>query len=157
MVAIGFRANTSEINYVIIDGSVDNPQLLDKGKLRKPKAFELPDALSWYRKNLLELFTQYSVERCGIKTAEPFSRSMGAAAYQGSIIRANVEGVIMESAQSSGLRVIAGPFSVISSNIDSKKPKKYIGADEFRAIKEWEKLNQQYQEAVLAGVASLNN
>lgn len=155
MPAIGFRVTTAEINYVIMDGSCDKLELISSGKLRKPKALDLPEALTWYRNNLLGLFREYSITSCGIKIAEPMSRSMGASAYKGAVTRANIEGVIMEAAKHFGLEVVAGPLATISSLIESSKPKRYLKADEFRDISNWGDLNQNFREATLAGNAAL--
>lgn len=47
MPAIGFRVTTSEINYVILDNSCDEPNLIAFDKLRRPKALDLPEVLTW--------------------------------------------------------------------------------------------------------------
>ncbi len=87
--------------------------------------------------------------------AEPISRSMGASAYQGAITRANIEGVIMEVAKFSGKSVVAGPLATIASLIDLVKPKQCLKANESWGIEHWEDLNQNFKEAVLAGIAAL--
>jgi len=155
MPAIGIRAATSEIFYVIVDGSPDNPEIIIKDKLRKPKAFDLPDSLSWYRENLMGIFKEYSISACGIKVAEPFSRAKATTIPQGTIIRAHVEGVIMEAAKNFGLLVVIAPLATISSLIDTKSAKKYFKSDEFRGLSGWGNMNQQYKEATLAGIAAL--
>lgn len=155
MGAIGFRVTPTEIFYAVLEGDTNLPKIVLYEKIRMPKALDFPAALTWCRNNIIELFAEYKASACGIKMAEPLSRSMGAAAYKGSIIRANMEGILIESANYSGLKVVAGPYSSISSLIESKKPKKYIDADEFRSIEGWDQMNDKYKESILAGVAAL--
>lgn len=155
MSTIGFRVTTKEIFYAIIDGSIDNPEVITTAKMRFPASLNLPQALSWYRENIKSLLNEFKVEACGIKASEPISRSLGAAAKEGATKRANIEGVLMEVGASNGLPVICGSFNTIGSLIGSKKPKDYMTSQKFRGVSDWDDHNEKTKEAILAGVTAL--
>lgn len=155
MFTIGIRVETTQVNYVIIEGSVNNPKIKEKNKLKSPISYELHDSLVWYRKQIIAICEEFQIQACGIRTAEPFSRTKGAASKDGTTKRCNIEGVIIEAVASIGRKVFVGPNSTISSLINSKSAKKYLNAEDFRGIDNWTSLSDYIKEAALAGVAAL--
>lgn len=153
--AIGFRVTTSELFYSVVQGDTQDPELIINSKLKPPAAFTFPQVLAWYREQVIGLFHEYSIDACGIKMAEPISRTMGAAARDGAIKRNNIEGVLVETVTTSDKKVVYGNFSTISSLLDTKKPKGYLTKEDFRGIEKWSGLNQNYKESVLAAVSAL--
>lgn len=156
MSAIGIRSGTNEIFYVIISGNPDAPKIENFNKLRQPASFELPQTLHWYREQIIAICKEFNVNSCGIRTAEPIARAMGAAAKAGFIKRCNIEGVIIEAVSSIGIKIFVGPLTSISALLNSKSVKKYIYNDDFRSINQWQKLNENFKEAVFAGIAALS-
>lgn len=155
MNSIGFRAGSKEVFYIVVEGTTSNPKIITKGTLKHPIAFDMPDALCWYRNQISALCSEFSAAACGIRTAEPESGRMGGASKEGAAKRRNIEGVLMESTRSIGLKVVFGPLATISSLLATKGAKKYIGATDFRGMDGWEELNSNLQEAALAAVAAL--
>lgn len=153
--AIGFRVTTTEIFYSVVEGSSKEPKLVVNSKLKPPAAYDFPNVLAWYREQVAGLFHEYNVKACGIKMAEPISRSMGASAREGFIKRNNIEGVLVEIAASSGKKVVYGTFSTVSSLLGTKKSKGYMTKDDFRGIENWSTIGKNFKESVLAGVAAL--
>lgn len=156
MVSIGIRCSANEIFYAITDGSVEDPNLTEKNKIKAPASYSLPCSLAWFREQFLLIFQQYKIKAVCIRVTEPMARLQGGAAKEGFAHRCHIEGVIAETAASLGLPVIMGPMATLSSAMGTTGAKKYKEIDEFRGIKGWEKLNSNYREATLAAVAALS-
>ena len=152
LVSVGIRASTSEINYVIIEGSFANPKLITADKLREPISYSFSETLVYYRVQFLSLCKEYKINTCGIRTAEPLSRLKGSS--EGAIKRANIEGVMIEASASQGIKTIVGANSTFSPLLDVKSIKDLISAKEYKNLSKWTKLSQDFKEATLVAIAS---
>lgn len=153
MVSIGLRVGTSEINYTVFEGTFNRPKLVVNEKLRQPASYSVPEALSYYRNQMMSIIKEYKIVACGIRVAEPLSRFKGSS--EGSIKRANIEGVMMETFASLGIELRIGTNATFAPLFDVKSIKDLIDSDEFKGIKQWVKLNKDFKEASIAGIASL--
>lgn len=150
--AIGIRSTASEIFFVVVTGTTDLPSITAKNKLVHPVSYELPDALAWYREQIILVCREFEVSACGIRTTEPLAMSKGASFTR----RCNIEGVAMEAVASIGLKVCSGPIATISSLMGLKNARRCLDEGEFKGLPEWSKLSKNYKEAALASLAGLN-
>lgn len=154
MKAIGFRAGSREVHYAVIEGNSRAPTLVTIDKLAAPAAYTQPQMLVWYREQCQLLIDEFGTRAGGVKTAEPLSRSLGAAARRGATDRNNLEGVIMEAVAAKGCDCIVGSLATLSSKI-GERPGTCLDSERFQCIATWAKLNREKKEAVLAAVSAL--
>lgn len=153
MVSIGVRASTSEILYVIIEGTFDKPSLITADKLREPISYSFPETLVYYREQFLSLYKEYRINSCGIRTAEPLSRLKGSS--EGARKRTNIEGVMIEASASQGIKPLVGANSTFSPILDVKSMKDLISVNAYKNLNKWAKLSQDFKETTLVAIASL--
>jgi len=155
MVSIGVRCGSSEVYYIIIEGSIDEPNDLSHNKLKHPANLQMHEALAWYREQLHALLNEFNVQCCGLRTSEPIAKSMGASAREGAIKRNYLDSIVMEAVASKGLPLLHGPMATLSAALETPKAKKFLDDGDFRGIKVWGRLSKEYKEAALAGTAAL--
>lgn len=154
MSLMGIRATPSEIYYVIIDGSINEPSIILKDKLKHPLSYDLPQALTWYREQFSTLFDGYKVDSCAIKITEPIAMRISGA-DNSFVVRCNIEGVIIELASSKDIRVNSYLINKLSKALKINI-KETLRSDSFEKIKQWNGLNIYYREAILAGLAAFS-
>lgn len=153
MITLGLRVGTTDINYVVYSGTFAQPKLITNDKLRQPVSYDLPQALSYYRNQIIAICKEYKVNTCGIRIAEPVSRRNGC--NEGSIKRANIEGVMMETCSSLAIDLTVGVNATFSPVFNVKAIKELIDSKEFNGITQWGKLNKEFKEASIASLAAL--
>lgn len=148
MRAIGFRAEPDAINWAVVEGDPDSPQLLFHGKIASPAAFkDESKRLSHLRGQVLDKIATYTPDRAAVRYPESFRKS-------NCDPRIRVEGVILEACAASSIRVVSGAMRSISSRMGSKKAKGYLTSDDVRGL-EFPKKNPNYREAILVAVSAL--
>ena len=152
MSAIGVRSSTNEIHYAIIKGSVVEPELIQYNKLSFPKAYTPPQALSWIREQFGNIKHQFNIQSLFVRTIEPIARVSNKAIFE----RALIEGVLIEAANTFGIKVNYGPLATMSSLLETKAARHYMTADEFRGIDNWKKINEKYKEACISALCALS-
>lgn len=154
MRSIGIRVSTSEIYYSIFEVTADGIKLISHEKINEPAAYTFPQVLTYYRKHLESIVKEYKVSKCGIKIAEPMAGRMGQAATEGSKKRLQIEGVMIETANSIGMELIYGPFATFAPLLRIKKLIDFTDSNIFE-IPNWTKTNKNFKESSLAGVGVL--
>ena len=150
MRAIGFRATAEDVRWSVVEGTTDQPTLVDQGKIRPPRTYNTSQSLAYYREQVQVLVKRMSVDAGAVRHTEPKAR---AAARP----RARIEGVLEEALYSAGVRkLVCGPLATIGSAMRSRKPKAYLSADDLRGI-DLDSVSggPKSKEAVLAAVAAL--
>lgn len=151
MTSLGIRAETSAVNWAVVTGSTDEPVLVATETASAPVSYDEAGALGWFRNALAQLIETYSPEVVAIRSPETVR---GPSLQTSMHRRCRVEGVIMETAQSSGLKVVVGPLATISKNLGTRAAKHYLETTELRGI-DWSKHPKNRREAILAGASVL--
>lgn len=151
--AIGFRVEPGLIKWALVEGSPDAPILaVPPGKLTSPATYDEPQTLTFYRERVLLLLSQHSPDVVAVRYAETFGRqSVRDSDYR----RCRIEGVILEAANSRGLRVVTGALASISKNLGTKAAKHYLEGNDLRGL-DWSKYPaKNVREAILVAASAL--
>ena len=153
--AIGFRVEPSLVNWAFVEGSPEQPVLaLPPGKLTSPVSYDEPQALTSYRERVLLLLEEHSPDVVAVRYAETFGRQ---GVRESDYRRCRIEGVILEAANSKGVRVITGALASISKNLGTRAAKHYLQDDDLRGL-DWSKYPaKNMREAILVAVSALGN
>jgi Holliday junction resolvasome RuvABC endonuclease subunit len=149
--ALGFRAETSAVNWAVVEGSAEVPILTAADQAAAPATYDDPAALAWFREHVRHLIATYSPQVVAIRCPETVMR---AAALSSMYKRCRVEGVLMETAHSCGVAVVTGPLATISKNLGTKSAKKYLETDDLRGLN-WSKYPRKCREAILVAASAL--
>jgi hypothetical protein len=148
---LGIRAKPSEFTLAVYDTEVN--ALVNVEKVKIPKALEIPEALKYVRNTILDVLREYEVVSAGIRITEANSQHRN-------IRRIEIEGVIQEAFASSALSsYYVGQISNISSRIGipRKDFKRYVeGEVDCDLVENWESLDHDEREAVLAALGACN-
>src|SRR4051794_30362063 len=95
--AVGFRVEPTAVHYAVVEGTLENPVLLDDGRYGAPAAYDEAEALSWYRQRTRGLLEKHTPSLGAIKFME-------AVAGKGRVPRATeafrkrhrIEGVLLQ-------------------------------------------------------------
>ena len=150
---LGFRAEPASINWAVVEGDPNLPILVLAESLAAPASYTDPEALGWFRVQVHRLIDQFSPTLIAVRFPEAFVPSR---AKDSDRRRCRVEGVIIEGANSRGLRVHTGALATISKNLEtsSTKVKAYLEGKEFRRM-DWSNFPKNVREAILVGVSGL--
>jgi hypothetical protein len=151
MIALGLRAETSAINWAVVKGSTEEPILVAADSAAAPVAYDETSALTWFRKKFTQLVEMYSPNVVAIRYPETVMRPASQTSMHR---RCRVEGVLVEAAQSSGLKVVTGALATISKNLGTKAAKRYLETSELRGL-DWSKQPKNRKEAILAAASAL--
>lgn len=151
--ALGFRVEPQKVHWAAVDGSTDQPVLIDADTMPAPKAFGEPQALSWYRNEVIAIIERYRSNLAGIRDTEAAGPRRGVQSLQQ---RCRIEGVIIEVANARGLTIVSGRLATISANLGSRAAKKYLDTDEFRGI-DWSSKSSGIREAIMVAVSTLES
>jgi len=151
MITIGFRAEPSAVNWAVVEGTKETPIKIDAGTLTTPATYDEAAALKWFREKVTELVCGLKPEVAAVRYPETFLKSARQASLNQ---RCRVEGVIVETLQSLGLRVLTGSLATISKNLGSKAAKHYLDAPDLRGLN-WEKYRPNVKEAILVAASAL--
>ena len=116
-----------------------------------PATYDELSALVWFRTQVVHLIQTYSPQLAAVRYPETFMRSAHGSSNDK---RCRVEGVVIEAAQSCGIRALTGALATISKNLGSKSAKKYLETDELRGL-DWSKHPKNRREAILVAAAAL--
>jgi hypothetical protein len=107
-------------------------------------------ALSWYTNRIKLIIGRYKPAVAMIRTAESVARGGN---KEGSRRRLRLEGVLLQTVDSCGVKIGIGALATISGRLGSQA-KKYIESGEFRGL-DLSKIPRPSKEAVLVAVAAL--
>lgn len=148
--ALGFRAESSQIHWAIVEGTRPAPRLIAHDSAAAPVNLEEAAALSWYTNRIKLIIGRYKPAVAMIRTAESVARGGN---KEGSRRRLRLEGVLLQTVDSCGVKIGIGALATISGRLGSQA-KKYIESGEFRGL-DLSKIPRPSKEAVLVAVAAL--
>lgn len=151
MSAIGFRVEPTKVHYAVVTGTASAPTLVVADSLTPPKGWKEPEALQWYKGQLLALIDEHRPHTAMVRDAE----ASGFAKAQSLQDRCRIEGVIIETAHTKGAKVSSGRLKTISAGMGSKAAKKYLENDDLRGL-DWSEYDAKVREAILAATAGLD-
>lgn len=147
---IGFRSFPNGFSYVVLEGTQNEPEVIDADRFTCPKGASWPENLSWVRRQVAELCDRFELTGACIKTIEPI-------AMKKSKERLQIEAVLQEFLQSErGLLCTTRIKSQIKRDIDGfVEPARYLGrvleGDDY--LQQLNHLN--FQDACLVAIAEL--
>lgn len=148
--ALGFRTEAKKIHWAVVEGTQDAPILVAYDKAAAPVNLEEAPSLSWYRSRVEHIFQTYRPCVAAIRSAEPVARGSN---REGARRRLRIEGVLLQTIDSCGLKVTIGALAMISGKLGSQA-KKYIASGELRGL-DLSQIPDLSKEAVLVAVAAL--
>lgn len=144
MRVVGVRCEKDAIAYVVLDGSLQSPQLVDHDRVTMPE-IERPKQLGWLRKEIRELITRTDAGVLAYKAPETNARSKD-------LGRAECEGVLQEAALSKSLMPLKRIKRQIKADLAFPESARYLD----RAIPEnLASLPRNRHEAALAALSAL--
>lgn len=153
MKAVGFRAEKDHLHWAVVSGTVDRPIIEVHDRLRAPKVYDVAESLAWFRDNVRAIIEQHGPSIASIRFAETFlTRKPNALASM--YARARIEGVVIEAAQSMGLKVLVGSLTSISSRLGSRSAKVYVEAGDLRGL-DMSGINANRKEAIVTAASAL--
>lgn len=156
MRTFGFRAEKDKVFYAIVEGSQDEPVLLEHDKFSAPTSYSLPQQLSWYRNRVQTLIQRHSPSSVCVRQAETrIPRKPSVKALESMFTRAKIEGVLLEAVDNTNTDIHSGKMQNLASKLGSRSAKKYLENNNIRGV-DLEKIkNNSMKEAILAAIAVL--
>jgi hypothetical protein len=141
--------------YALVQGTKENPVLLEDDKFSAPLDYSDAEAMAFFRDRLLSIFKKHEPKTAFIRYGETFLPRKPAPNILASMFaRARVEGVILESAHSEGVKIVGASLAGISSKLESKRPRAYLGSGDLRGL-DLTGRPVARQEAILVAVSAL--
>jgi len=153
MRAIGFRVEKEAVHYAEVSGTQGSPVLDDHDKIRLQQGVDISEALALLRTHLCTLFEAQSPDVVGVRLADRPHRNANVMAM---LVRARVEGVVLEAAGAKGVPVLAGASTTLKSGLKTKTSlRDYVDGDEFRNVDLSSVRNAMSREAIVAAVSAM--
>jgi hypothetical protein len=149
--ALGFRAEAQQIHWAVVEGTQRDPILTAHDKAAAPVDLDEASALSWYSNRVRHVIDSYHPALAAVRSAEPVARG---GSREGSRRRLRIEGVLLQTINSCGLKATTGALAAISAKLRTKKAKKYVESGEFRGL-DLSQIPPFAREAILIAVAAL--
>jgi Holliday junction resolvasome RuvABC endonuclease subunit len=151
---IGFRVKAPSIYWAVVEGTKNNPVLVEHDIITPPEIYANYEAkqLSWCRVRILQILIENQPTIAAIRYPEPQSfRSPGPSLLQ----RARIEGVIIEAISSHKIEVVPQVLKTTSSLLESKSAKAYLSQHALRGL-DWSNIKPaERKEAILVAAAAL--
>ncbi len=148
--ALGFRAETHKVYWAVVEGTRNAPILVAHDNAAAPVNLGEASALSWYSSRVRHIVETYKPSVAMIRSAEPTARG---SRKEGPRLRLRIEGVLLQTIDSCGLKVTIGALATISGKLGTQA-KGYIESGELRGL-DLSRLPSYAKEAVLVAVAAL--
>lgn len=148
--ALGFRAETRKVYWAVVEGTRNAPILVAHDNAAAPVNLGEASALSWYSGRVRHIVETYKPSVAMIRSAEPTARG---SRKEGPRLRLRIEGVLLQTIDSCGLKVAIGALATISGKLGTQA-KGYIESGELRGM-DLSRLPSYAKEAVLVAVAAL--
>ena len=148
--ALGFRAETHKVYWAVVEGTRSAPILVAHDNAAAPVNLGEAPALSWYSSRVRHIVETYKPSVAMIRSAEPTARG---SRKEGPRLRLRIEGVLLQTIDSCGLKVTIGALATISGKLGTQA-KGYIESGELRGL-DLSRLPSYGKEAVLVAVAAL--
>ena len=155
--SIGFRVDPTAIHYAVVEGTPEDPVLLDDGRYPAPKTYDEAKALSWYRQRTINLLETHKPDASAIKFMENVAGRGRAPRITDSLRRRHrIEGVVLQLLDETRVSTLTGPFATVAASLGTRSAKAYLDKEELRGI-DWRRKSTNVKEAVLAAVAALSD
>lgn len=148
--ALGFRAEAKQIHWAVVEGTQRSPVLVAHDSAAAPVNLDEAPSLSWYHERVLLIFETYNPTVATIRSAEPIAPGSN---KEGAKRRLRIEGVLLQTMDSCGVRVTMGSLAMISGKLGSQA-KRYLDSGQLRGL-DLSELPLLLREAVLVAVAAL--
>lgn len=148
--ALGFRAETHKIYWAVVEGTRKAPILVAHDDAAAPVNLAEAPALSWYSGRVKHIVETYKPNAAMVRSPEPTAR---ASRKEGPRVRLRIEGVLLQTLDSCGLKATIGALATISGKLGTQA-KDYIESGELRGI-DLSGLASYAKEAILVAVAAL--
>jgi hypothetical protein len=148
--ALGFRAEAHKLYWAVVEGTQINPILVAYDSAAAPVNLAEGPALSWYSSRVRHIVETYKPNVSMIRSAEPTARS---SRREGPWLRSRIEGVLLQTIDSCGLKVSIGALATISGKLGTQA-KSYLESQELRGL-DLSTIPSYAKEAVLVAVAAL--
>lgn len=148
--AIGFRAEADKVHWAVVEGTKHSPILLGKGVATAPVGLSEAAALSWYANRVRLLIDANKPDAGMVRSVEPLARS---SRKEGPRQRLRIEGVLLQTMDSSGLSASTGALATITSSLGASA-KGFLESKECRGL-DLSNLHEYTREAVLVAVSAL--
>ncbi len=114
---LGIRVEPTCINWAVVEGQKDLPILVGADNAVAPATYDEGQSLSWYRDRMMLIMQQFEPAAVAVRYPEPRGRAAGSDAMRK---RVRIEGVVLESANTSGCRIMTGALVTISAHLKTK-------------------------------------
>lgn len=148
--ALGFRAETHKVYWAVVEGTRKAPILVAHDDAAAPVNLTEAPALSWYSSRIKHIVETYRPNVAMVRSAEPSAR---ARRTEGPRVRLRIEGVLLQTLDSCGVKATIGALATISGKLGTEA-KEYIESGELRGI-DLSGLSSYAKEAILVAVAAL--
>jgi len=140
--SIGFRVEPTAVNYAVVTGTKQEPELLYYETINAPKSYDKEALrLLWYRDRLVTILSNDNLDFGVIRLPESVAKTK-----QDTLLkRARIEGLIFAVLKELGINCTAGALNTISSDINSQSAKKYLSQDDFRDLN-WSNIKNKINE-----------
>jgi hypothetical protein len=145
-IAVGFRCHKDSIVYVVLDGDLSAPRVIEHRQTPMPRG-DRPDQLVWLRQEVQEIVQRSRPSTVAFKAAEPVARTKD-------LGRAEVEGVLQEAVRTLDLLPLRRVKSQIKADLDFARPARYLST---LLTGELARLPTNRAEAALVALAALAN
>lgn len=149
-VGLGLRAEPHKIYWAVVQGTKDAPVLVAHESAAAPVNFDEPPALTWYAARVRYIVETYKPNEAMIRSVEPSARG---SRKDGPRVRLRIEGVLLHTIDTCGIKVTTGALATISGRLGTQA-KSHLDSGELRGL-DLSKLHPYAREAVLVAVAAL--
>lgn len=70
MKAIGFRAEKDNVNWALVEGTIERPYLLGHGRSQFPSQLSEPQSLCWLRVQVSRILQEHSPDRVAVRVSD---------------------------------------------------------------------------------------
>jgi hypothetical protein len=144
--AVGFRCFKDAIAYVVVDGDLEAPILVEQHHTRLPTGSR-GSQLVWVRMEVQEIIERAQPTAVAFKATEPVSRTRDLA-------RSEVEGVLQEAVGSVGLEPLRRVKSQIRADLHFERSARYL---ESLLDGDFGSIPANRREAALAALSALSH
>jgi hypothetical protein len=115
--ALGFRAEAHKVYWAVVEGTRKAPILVANDSAAAPVNLDEAPALSWYRSRVKHIVETYKPRVVMVRAAEPSARG---SRKEGPRLRLRIEGVLLQTIDSCGLKVTIGALATISGKLGTQ-------------------------------------
>jgi hypothetical protein len=72
MKSLGMRAEKDCVYWALVEGTGDEPVLINEGKFAAPKTYDEPKALTWYRERLKSMIDEFEPDVVAVRYPESY-------------------------------------------------------------------------------------